>query len=512
MVIMAETKKILTREIAGPTSIRNPWGSGSVANGLTPQRLASILKAAAEGDHEAYLILAEEMEERDPHYSSVLRTRKLAVSSLPVMVVAGSEDNQAQDLAEDIKRLVETPEFGDLVDNALDALGKGYSVNEILWYQKDSQWLPTEYRWRDPRFFMFNQQEPDEIRLIDTADPVNGLQLPPYKFVVHRPRLKSGLVLRGGLARLVAFSYICKMYGLKDWLGFLEIYGIPLRLGKYDNAASPEDKDILKTAVSNIGSDAAAILPESMKIEFEQVSQAAGASEVFARMVEWIDRQVSKAVLGQTATTEGTPGKLGNENAQEEVRQDLIAADAKQLANTINRDLIKPYIDINYGPQKDYPRVVINVPEQEDLGLLADNLAKLVPLGLQVSAQEVRTKLGLSEPGKDVELLGVTAPIEEPAANRAHGNGCQCASCSGRAINRSQPDDIDLLAADMLTDWEPQITSVTDPVVEAVKQVEDFDQLIEMLPQLLENADLTKLTETLAKAGLIAYGTGVEGS
>ena len=503
---MAETQKVLTREIAGPTSIRNPWGSGSVANGLTPQRLASILKAAAEGDHEAYLTLAEEMEERDPHYSSVLRTRKLAVSSLPVTVIAGSEDNQAQELAEDIKRLIETPEFGDLVDNALDALGKGYSVTEILWDRSSvTRWLPKEYRWRDPRFFMFNQKEPDEIRLIDTADPVNGLQLPPYKFVIHRPRLKSGLVLRGGLARLAAFSYICKMYSLKDWLGFLEIYGIPLRLGKYDNAASPEDKDILKTAVANIGSDAAAILPESMKIEFEQVSQAAGASEVFARMVEWIDRQVSKAVLGQTATTEGTPGKLGNENAQEEVRQDLIAADAKQLANTINRDLIKPYIDINYGPQKVYPRAVINIPEQEDLGLLADNLSKLVPLGLQVSAQEVRAKLGLSEPGKDAELLGMVAPIEEPAANHVQGG-------SGRAINRSQPDDIDLLAADMLTDWEPQIISVTDSVVEAVKQVEDYDQLIELLPRLLENADLTKLTESLAKAGLIAYGTGVEGS
>lgn len=144
------------------------------------------------------------------------------------------------------------------------------------------------------------------------------------------------------------------MYGMKDWLGFLESYGIPLRLGKYGPSASEEDKKVLKTAVANIGSDAAAILPDSMVIEFQQVAQASGASEGFSRIVEWIDRQISKAVLGQTATTEGTPGKLGNEASQEAVRQDIIAADARQLANTLNRDLIRPYIDINYGPQAVY--------------------------------------------------------------------------------------------------------------------------------------------------------------
>ncbi|EGG93501.1 Mu-like prophage FluMu protein [gamma proteobacterium IMCC1989] len=494
--------KNLSSELAGPTTVRNLWGSGSVASGLTPQKLANILKAASEGDTDAYLTLAEEMEERDPHYSSVLRTRKLAVSSLPVTVVAGGDDSKAQKIAEDIQQLIDAPDFGDLVDDALDALGKGYSVNEIIWDRSGAKWEPKEYRWRDPRFFMFHHENAEEMRIVDESDPANGLPMPPYKFVVHKPRLKSGLVLRGGLARLVALSYICKMYGIKDWVGFLEIYGIPLRIGKYGQAASKEDKDILKTAVSNIGSDAAAILPDSMVIEFEQITQAAGASEVFARMVEWIDRQISKAVLGQTASSEGTPGKLGNEDSQESVRQDLIAADAKQLANTINRDLIRPYIDINYGPQDVYPRVIINIPEKEDLTALAANLEKLVPLGLKVSMSEVRTKLGLSEPGKDTELLGVPAStptvVEEPAANRA--------------INRAQSDDIDLLAADLLDEWEPQAATVTDPILAAVQGTEDYDELAELLPQLLEQADLKKLTESLAKAGLMAYGDGVEGS
>jgi len=77
---------------------------------------------------------------------------------------------------------------------------------------------------------------------------------------------------------------------------------------------------------------------------------------VFARLAEWIDRQISKAVLGQTMTADD-----GSSHAQaqvhDEVRQDIIDADAKQLATTINRDLIKPYIDLNYGVQEEYPRM-----------------------------------------------------------------------------------------------------------------------------------------------------------
>lgn len=248
--------------------------------------------------------------------------------------------------------------------------------------------------------------------------------------------------------------------------------------------------------------------PQPMVIEFQQVAQASGASEVFSRMVEWIDRQISKAVLGQTATTEGTPGKLGNEASQEAVRQDIIAADARQLANTLNR----PYIDINYGPQAVYPRVMITLPEKEDVTALAANLEKLVPLGLKVSASEVRNKLGLSEPAKEADLLSVSKiTAQASATNRAQGKGYPCSACSSRAVNRSQADETDLLASDMLTDWEPQITPVTAPVMEAIKRVEDYDQLIALLPQLLDKADVKKLTESLAQAGLMAYGTGVEG-
>ncbi|WP_018694428.1 DUF935 domain-containing protein [Algicola sagamiensis] len=489
----------LTKEIAAPTHIRNVWGPGLVASGLTPARLASILREADEGSLDAYLTLAEEMEERDPHYSSVLRTRKLAVASLEPIVESIGEDPQSEKLAQSVRDMIATPQFADMLTDALDALGKGFSALEIIWDKQSQHWQPKEYKWRDPRFFAFSQENPEELRLLDEVDPVNGIPLPQYKFIVHRPKLKSGLTLRGGLARLVAFAYLCKMYGKKDWLAFIEVYGLPLRVGKYGSAASKEDIDIVKTAVANIGSDAAAVLPDSMQIEFHQVAQAANGAEVFARLVEWIDQQVSKAVLGQTMTSDNG-SSLAQAKVHNEVRQDIIESDAKQLANTINRDLIRPFIDINFGPQKVYPKVVLRLPESEDLELLASNLEKLVPLGLKVDATEVRAKLGLSEPTKDSETLGV-AQAQDIASNHQQ---CTC----GKVLNRAQADEFSEL---MLDDWEVQMNPIIEPVIEAVAQADDYAPLLQKLPQLLSQMNPEQITSALSQAGFVGYVEGVEG-
>lgn len=503
----------LTEEIAAPslTGVRQPWGYGSMADGLTPTRLADILASANEGNHHDYLTLAEEMEEREPHYGSVLGTRKRGVSGLNVEVEAASDDAQNIKFAEEIRQLVRAPEFGELIDDLLDALGKGYAVDEIIWDRSERQWQPSRYEFRDPRFFTFDREDGRTLLLVDSEAPAAGLPLEPYKFIVHYPRLKTGLAVRGGLARLVAVSYMCKSYTLSDWMAFAEVYGQPIRVGKYGSSATEKDKQILKTAVANIGSDAAAILPESMQLEFiEAVRGSSGGDVMFAKLAEWLDKQTSKAVVGQTASAEGTPGKLGNEDAQSDVRNDLKIADAKALQNTINRHLIRPYIDLNHGPQSQYPRVEIPVPEPEDLDLLANALEKLVPLGINAPAKWARDKFAIPDPKDDDELLGAAptaaeAPAVQPAANRA------CPSCGGHhvATNRMDPATDDWLnSSAALEDWEAQITEIVDPIQRLADESADEQEFLARLPELLDEIEPRELTKRLALETFKARGVG----
>jgi len=459
-------RRQLTREIAAPslTGLRQIWSGSTVAGGLTPERLAGLLLAADDGDSHDYLTLAEEMEERDPHYASVLGTRKRAVSGVPVTVEAYSDAPHDVALADAVRRVVRRPAFGDLVDDLLDALGKGYSAVELLWRRDGSQWLP-DYAWRDPRFFVWYRASGHSLRLLDEADP-NGVELPPYKFIIHTPRLKSGLPARGGLARLAAFSYMCKAWTVKDWLAFADVFGLPLRVGKYGPNATEEEKAVLLSAVANIASDAAGIIPESMNIEFQTVAATAGGPDMFLKLAEWLDKQISKAVLGQTMTADD-----GSSNAQaqvhNDVRVDILEADAKALANTLNRDLLRPYIDLNFGPQADYPRIELEVPKPEDLALLADGLAKLVPLGLQVEQSVIRDKMGLPDPDQGAALL--TPPGQAAAPASADGVA---------ALNRATPATPELVDhyVDQLQDQTaPAIGQMLDQIKALLGQAESLE-------------------------------------
>lgn len=512
-------RRELTQEVARPTltGVRQIWHQG-VAGDLTPDRLAMILRAAADGDGHQYLTLAEEMEEREPHYAAVLGTRKRAVSGLDVMVEAASDDAADIALADEIRELVRRPTFDDLLEDLLDALGKGYSAVEILWDRSAQQWWPKRYEWRDPRFFRFDQESGRELRLIDLGDAINGIPLPAYKFITHVPRLKSGIPLRGGLARLVAVSYMAKSYTVTDWLSFAEVFGMPLRIGRYDDRASENDVAILRQAVANLGTDAAAVLPEGMKIEFQEIANTSGGSDLFLKLAEWLDKQTSKAVLGQTMTTDdGSSYAQGN--VHNDVRGDIQRADARQLSATLNRDLVKPFIDLNHGRQRRYPTIRIHVPEAEDLKLLAEVLKDLVPMGLRVEESQVRDKLGLADPDPGAVLLQAPDPMGGMALNRA---GMVPVQPGPRALNQAESvrvhrePEFDEAEADGEDDWEVQLTPIVDPVERLAQQVADegggADEFLARLPELLEEMDERELVRRLATATLKARGLGDAGT
>lgn len=490
----------LTEELAAArtTGIRQIWHQ-SVANGLTPQRLASILRAAAEGSANDYLTLAEEMEERDLHYASVLGTRKLAVAGLSVRVEAASDDPEDVRRADQLKELVDSPGFGELQADLTDAMGKGYAVSEIIWDRSGKTWNPERFEPRDQRFFQFDRDTGRELRLLDEADPINGVALAPYKFIVHLPRIRSGLPIRGGLTRLAAVGYMCKAWTWKDWMGFADIFGMPMRVGRYGAGASKEDISTLMSAVANLGSDAAAVIPDSMRIDFTQAANVAGAGDFFKGLAEWWDKQVSKAVVGQTMSTDD-----GSSQAQatihNEVRIDLLQADAKAESNTISRYFVRPWCDLNFAPGRPYPRLIIDVPKPENTKILIDALKALVPLGLKVEQSVIRDKLNIPAPAEGAELLGIPPPVATPVL--------------AQAINSEQlpakpvvmPDIVD----NQVRTLERTVGVYMDDMVEQIKELldtvsslEEFrDRLIEAYPAMTTSQLADAIADGLAAASL----------
>ncbi|MBW1990345.1 MAG: DUF935 family protein [Deltaproteobacteria bacterium] len=373
------------------------------------------------------------------------------------------------------------------------------------------RWTPARFIHRDPRFFVFDRDTGNTLRLIDDADPVNGVPLAPFKWIVHKPRLRTGMALRGGIARVVAWAHLFKSYTIKDWMAFCEVFGMPLRVGKYGPNATVSEKTILLNAVANLGTDAAAIIPESMQIEFVEAAKVSGGQALFEKLADWLDNQVTKYILGQTGTTSGTPGRLGNEEAQNEVRHDIRDADAGQLAGTLDRDLVRPFIDLNFGPQRAYPRIVLREPAVEDLDRLSLALDRLVPIGLRVSASEIRDKFGLADPGEDEEVLvpfglgrAGGQPSQPPAENRAENR----AQNAGRRRFTPNQQALEDFADSLLALGEDALAENERRIVEAVLAADSYEDAMERVLELYPDMDVSQLRELseIAIANAQAFG------
>lgn len=474
----------------GITGVRQVW-TDSIASGLTPYRLASILRACDEGNLDDFLTLAEEMEERDAHYFSVLGTRKRVISGIRPRVEPASDSAEDQRIAEAVTEDIARHDgFGDLVEDVLDALGKGFSVVEIHWQTSATRWKPREFIHRDPRFFLFDRETGRQLRMKDDSDQVRGVELAPWHFITHTARLKSGLPFRGGLARIVAFGWMCKAYTLKDWMAFIETYGLPLRLGRYGAEATPKDVEVLMRAVANIGTDAAAVLPESMKIEFQNVQPGSAGERVFEKLARYVDEQISKAVLGQTMTADNGSSQ-SQATVHDEVRHDIAASDARAVTAALNRDLVRPYVDLNFGPREAYPRVLIEVDEPEDRKAWVEGVDRLLQRGLKVKAGELRARFGLSAPAADDEVVGGMPVAPTPIAPNSR-------IATNRAAD-SNGDEIDQIAGEMLAEWQPAMKDLLDPVQALAGEVSSLEELMARLPELLGDMNEARLVDALVR-------------
>ncbi|MGZ9811275.1 DUF935 domain-containing protein [Pseudoroseicyclus sp. H15] len=519
-------RAVLSEEISAARvgSARSPI-AGTPANGLDPVRLASILRAADQGDPLQYLELAEVIEERDPHYLGVLGTRKRSVSQIEITVEAASDASHDVMLADMVRDWLKRDELTLELFDVLDAIGKGFSFTEIIWEVSEGQWRPQRLEFRDPRWFRFSRD--DLVTPVMIGDDGQEQDLQPWKFIVPRIQAKSGLPLRSGLARVASWGWMFKAYTQRDWAIFTQTYGQPVRVGKFGPGASESDKDTLFNAVANIAGDCAAIIPESMAIDFVEASNVGSSTALYKERADWLDQQISKAVLGQTATTDAIAGghAVGQEHRQ--VQEDIERADAKALAAALNRDLVIPWVQLEHGPQKRYPRIVIARPEAEDLDLLTRSVARLVPLGFRVSASDLRDKLGLPDPGEKDDLLHPavrrttppavpvkpTSPIKRfsgPIKQQVGSEGTPGAlQAEGASAGLTAPLSPVASQADQLAvEARPAMEMMLAQIEAMVAKATDFDELMAMVNAGFGTIDNSDLAEVLGRAMMAASVAG----
>ncbi|UCD28935.1 MAG: DUF935 family protein, partial [Planctomycetota bacterium] len=366
------------------------------ADGLTPSQLVTILRAADEGSIEQAMALFEQMEEKDAHLYAAANTRRLAVTGLEWQVVSaadvrdGVDRSSANEAAEYCREvLADIERFDEVLQHLSLAMGRNIALAENVW-----EYQGGELRLVDLVPVVFDRLTFDEMgnpRVLTRDEPYEGMALPPNKFVVHTPHAVSGHAMRGGLLRVSALAYLGKHFALKDWLVFAEVFGMPLRVARYEPSATPEEKRELLSMLQSLGADAAGIFSKAVELDLVEAGHGK-APPPYEKICNFFNRELSKAWLGQTLTVEVSGGSAlrfsSGPRVHNEVRLDLRQDDLVKESRTLRRDVLGPMVRMRFGPEAPVPFFHRKLDTPRDLRELADVLSVAVnDLNMKVPTQ-----------------------------------------------------------------------------------------------------------------------------
>jgi phage gp29-like protein len=347
----------------------------------------------------------EEME-NDPHVWACLFSRKSGVLSKDWDIMPASDSPKDQEIATFVKSALDDLDIDSLIRQMLDAPFHGYSVHEAIWKESKERWVFDAFKDKPQKHFGFDA---DSNLMFKSIYSLNGELMPPAKFLVTRHEGSEKKPYGVRLGSKCLWPWIFKKHGFKFWAIFTEKYGMPLAIGKYSPGASKQDKDDLVQALIDLVQDAAVAIPSNSEVDFKDTGE--GKEKIHQLFLEFCESSISKAILGQTLTTQigETGGAYAAAKVHSDVRDDIIGADAKMVMAAMSNQPIWWLVDFNFGRQERYPRFVINYESEETQKDRAERDKNLVAMGLPIGTRYFYSRYNIPEPkGSEAVVVPLT--------------------------------------------------------------------------------------------------------
>lgn len=423
----------VTKQISAARTQRRHFGRT-----ISMDRIELALRSAYNGSMQDLTDLSRETIDTDPHLASVLNKRFGALASLPWEVVPaagfGVDVEKARFYADVVTEQLKS--MRNLRRSLLQlawGLFDGRSALELQWTQVRQgmrgqagtvQLALDRTDWIHPRRLSFGPTR--ELRATDEIFQYLGnfskyglaLQDVPYKFVYWTPQLFGEYPEREGLSPRCLYWSFFKRFGARERMILMELFGKPWRIISVDEDAQVSDDDLANAdaTVDNLGAAFTARLPRGLNLEVVQPGDTAG--NVHGEVIAESDKQISKLVLGQTATTDAVSTGMNNSTAN--VMQDeqlmILTRDARELSEVIEEFITDAIVAINFGPAE-----TIHAPHfvlRSDLPITRkDEIARLqgaLTAGMSIAVAEAYEVSGFRRPHDDEAIIRIEQPPTSP--------------------------------------------------------------------------------------------------
>lgn len=324
----------------------------------------------------------------DSHVQAVVQKRRSGVLASPIEF---RRDGVPVDA---VNEQLRSPWFLRFLEDAIDSRLWGFTL--VQFYRNDHGWIDYDLI---PR---------KHVNLIDRQIMARQSDLQGIPFDEFR-----GLLLIRDKEDLGRYLSLCpwviwKRQSAGDWAQFSELFGMPVRKYTYDAA----DPDALSNAVQSAteqGGAAVFFCPTGTSLELLETSSAAASSDLYATRIDRCNAEISKAILGNTLTTEasetGTQA-LGTIHADEE--DELSKQDRQMILNVLNYDMTEIFAQLGVdtrGGEFVYAETEKTTPHDRQQALRT----LMVDLGMPVDPDVIYETFGVERPA------ALTATVASPS-------------------------------------------------------------------------------------------------
>lgn len=366
---------------------------------------------------------------RDGHAGSVLRKRRQAVIAREWTVDPGGTSRADKQAAELARAVLKRIKFDEACRGLLGATLTGIAVAEIIWGPVEIDvpgagrrtWIvPTAIKPRSARRFVFDRDE--KLRLLTREQPSQGEALPDRKFIFPRFWAETNEDPYGrGLGHDLFWPVYFKRNGMALWNALLEKFGQPFVYAEAPMGLPQGDREALAQSLADIARGAGLVVPAGTLIKFLEAMHAGADGSGHAKLVEVMNAEISKIVLGETLTTEmGAVGSRAASQTHDGVRDELADQDGDLLSGELNPTLMTWLTQVNL-PGAAPPTVWRRKAEAVDHAARAKLDLDLFQLGWEPTDGEVRTFYGTGYVRRNMPAVmdPVAAPGAEPPATPA---------------------------------------------------------------------------------------------
>lgn len=454
---------------------------------LSPLQLApvddTVLLQRGGGDYRTYDEVL-----RDDTVRAAVNQRVHGVIARPWQVQPGGKRAIDKAAASFLQDELDALQWDSITAQMLSGVFYGFSVAEIIWDVAGGKVGIADIRVRNRRRFGFDGDT--RLRLKTLESPWPGELLPERKFWVARFGADHFDAPYGlGLAHYLYWPVWMKRNALRFWAVFLEKFGTPTVLGRYPGGTGEDEQNKLLEALQSVVRDSTVILPEGMAAELLEATRSGSADH--AGFVAAMDRAILKVALGQTATVEGTAGKLGNDAERERVKDAILKADADLLSASFCGSVAAWLTEWNF-PGAAVPHVW-RVFDDEDLDRRIVRDKTLVEMGFVPSLKYVTETYG----GEWSEK-----PVAAPAAGAAEAGVPPAADAASHAEPAAPADPTPVTAqvGRLFAESEAAWGDILDKVQALVDEAESLDALRERLLAAYDDLPVDDLAEVMAMA------------